>query len=147
MYKMKYDLLNATNNDIKYIKDAKIYNIFNYAHNLPKNEILMINNYIDKNISNQIPYYKLITVNNIRVGCLLVIAKDDGVILDEIYLDVDYRNKGIGTNIIKDILEINPVVYLWVYKQNVKAVLLYKKMKFEVIEETDTRYYMKYIKR
>ncbi len=80
------------------------------------------------------------------MGCLLVIAKDDGVILDEIYLDVDYRNKGIGTNIIKSILEINPVVYLWVYKQNVKAVSLYKKMKFEVIEETDTRYYMKYSK-
>lgn len=144
---MKYDLLNATNNDIKYIKDAKIYNIFNYACDLSKNEISRINNYIDKNIPNQIPYYKLIIVNNIRVGCLLVIAKDDGVILDEIYLDEDYRNKGIATNIIKAILEINPVVYLWVYKQNVKAISLYKKMKFEIIEETDTRYYMRYSKR
>lgn len=144
---MKYDLLNATNNDIKYIKDAKIYNIFNYACDLSKNEISRINNYIDKNIPNQIPYYKIIIVNNIRVGCLLVIAKDDGVILDEIYLDEDYRNKGIATDIIKAILEINPVVYLWVYKQNVKAISLYKKMKFEIIEETDTRYYMRYSKR
>ena len=48
--------------------------------------------------------YKIIMCNKNKVGCLLVTKKDDGVILDEIYLE-EYRNKGIGTDIIKNILK------------------------------------------
>ena len=84
--------------------------------------------------------------NKNKVGCLLVTKKDDGVILDEIYLEEEYRNKGIGTDIIKNILKINPIVYLWVYKKNIKAISLYKKMKFKIINKTENRYYMKYSK-
>lgn len=54
--------------------------------------------------------------------------------------------KGIGTKIIMDILDNNDVVYLWVYKENEKAISLYKKLGFNVIEETESRYYMKYNK-
>ena len=57
-------------------------------------------------------------------------------ILDEIYLEEEYRNKGIGTDIIENILKINTIVYLWVYKKNIKAISLYKKMKFKIINET-----------
>ena len=63
-----------------------------------------------------------------------------------IYLEEEYRNKKIGTNIITNILKSNPLVYLWVYKENTKAISLYKKMKFKVINETETRYYMEYSK-
>ena len=66
--------------------------------------------------------------------------------LDEIYIEKDYRNKKIGTNIIKDILKNNDTVYLWVYKDNIKAIKLYKKLGFLIKEETDSRYYMEYIK-
>lgn len=45
-----------------------------------------------------------------------------------------------------DILDNNDVVYLWVYKENEKAISLYKKLGFNVIEETESRYYMKYNK-
>mgnify|MGYP003207452642 FL=1 len=45
-----------------------------------------------------------------------------------------------------DILNNNDVVYLWVYKENEKAISLYKKLGFNVIEETESRYYMKYNK-
>ena len=39
---MKYELVNATNEDIEYVKQAKLYSIFNYADNLPKEEVLKI---------------------------------------------------------------------------------------------------------
>lgn len=84
--------------------------------------------------------------NKNKVGCLLVTKKDDGVILDEIYLEEEYRNKGIGTEIIKNILKNNFIVYLWVYKKNIKVISLYKKMKFKIIDEIENRYYMKYSK-
>ena len=141
---MNYTLLNATNNDVNYIKNAKLYSIFNYVHDLSENEILRINNYVEKHIPGEICNYKIIISDSNRIGCLLILKKDDGIILDEIYIEQQYRNKGIGTNIIKDILEINSIVYLWVYKENIKAISLYKKMKFKIINETETRYYMKY---
>lgn len=143
---MKYNLINATNKDTDYIKKSKLYNIFTYADDLPKDEVMRINNYVDEHIPVEITDYKIIMCNKNKVGCLLVVKKDDGVILDEIYLEEEYRNKGIGTDIIKNILKINPIVYLWVYKKNIKAISLYKKMKFKIINKTENRYYMKYSK-
>ena len=139
---MNYNLINATSNDIDYIKKSKLYNIFTYADDLPKDEIMRINNYVDEHIPVEITDYKIIMCSNDRVGCLLVTKKDDGVILDEIYLEEEYRNKGIGTDIIKNILKNNSIVYL----KNIKAISLYKKMKFKIINETENRYYMKYSK-
>lgn len=143
---MKYNLINAISNDIYYIKKSKLYNIFIYADDLQKDEVMRINNYVDEHIPVEITDYKIIMCNKNKVGCLLVAKKDDGVILDEIYLEEEYRNKGIGTDIIKNILKINPIVYLWVYKKNIKAISLYKKMKFKIINKTENRYYMKYSK-
>ena len=142
---LKYNLINTTNKDTDYIKKSKLYNIFTYADDLQKDEVMRINNYVDENIPVEITDYKIIMCNKNKVGCLLVAKKDDGVILDEIYLE-EYRNKGIGTDIIKNILKINPIVYLWVYKKNIKAISLYKKMEFKIINETENRYYMKYSK-
>lgn len=143
---MKYNLINATNKDTDYIKKSKLYNIFTYADDLPKDEVMRINNYVDERIPVEITDYKIIMCNKNKVGCLLVVKKEDGAILDEIYLEEEYRNKGIGTDIIKNILKINPIVYLWVYKKNIKAISLYKKMKFKIINKTENRYYMKYSK-
>lgn len=143
---MKYKLISADISAISYIKDAKLYNIFSYAHNLSEEEILKINKYVDKHIPMEIDCYKIIVVDNKKVGCCLLKEQDNGIILEEIYLDEEYRNKGIGTDIIKNILQNNAIVYLWVYKENTRAVSLYKKLGFNVIEETDIRYYMKYAK-
>lgn len=143
---MKYNLINATNKDTDYIKKSKLYNIFTYADDLPKDEVMRINNYVNEHIPVEITDYKIIMCNKNKVGCLLVAKKEDGAILDEIYLEEEYRNKEIGTDIIKNILKINPIVYLWVYKKNIKAISLYKKMKFKIINKTENRYYMKYSK-
>ena len=47
---MKYDLIKATNNDIDFIKKAKLYNILKYAHDLTEKDILNINNYVEKTL-------------------------------------------------------------------------------------------------
>lgn len=84
---MKYNLINATNKDTDYIKKSKLYNIFTYADDLQKDEVMRINNYVDEHIPVEIKDYKIIMCNKNKVGCLLVTKKDDGVILDEIYLE------------------------------------------------------------
>ena len=87
---MKYELVNATNEDIEYVKQAKLYSIFNYADNLPKEEVLKINKYVENNIPIEIFDYKIVKSDNKKIGCLLVTKKDGDTFLDEIYLEEEY---------------------------------------------------------
>ena len=143
---MKYSLVDASIDDIDYLKQVKSNIIYTYANNLTEEEKNEINNYIDTSIPKELKEYKIILFNNKTIGCLLIKKQDNGVLLDEIYLEESYRSLGIGTEIIKNILDINNIVYLWVYKENKKAVSLYKRLSFIIIDETESRYYMKYQK-
>ena len=143
---MDYKLIKSFNDDIEKLIDYKKKTSFEYANDLSENEINKINNYVKNNVPKLLNNYSNIVVDDKVVGCLLLIDKDDGTLLDEIYLVEEYRNKGIGTNIIKEVINNNDIIYLWVYKENVQAISLYKKLGFNVIEETESRYYMKYSK-
>lgn len=143
---MEYKLSTSSNKDINRLIEYKKRTIYEYAKDLSNEEIDKINKYVTSEVPKLINDYCNIIVDNKIVGCLLLTNKDDGKLLDEIYLEEEYRNKGIGTEIINDILNNNDIVYLWVYKENEKATSLYKKLEFNVIEETESRYYMKYNK-
>ena len=143
---MKYELIRSSDKDIDRLIEYKKKTIFEYANNLSNEEIDKINNYVNNEVPRLINDYCNIVVDNKIIGCLLVTNKDDGKLLDELYIEEEYRNKGIGTNIIKDILNNNDIVYLWVYKDNERAISLYKKLGFIIFEETESRYHMKYTK-
>ncbi len=75
----------------------------------------------------------------------MITKNENCLLLDEIFIEKQYKNKEIETSIIKDVLsKSNNNVYLWVYKDNIKAINLYNKLGFNVKEETDSRYYMEY---
>ena len=143
---MNYKLIKSAYTDIEKLIEYKKRTIFEYAKDLPEDEINRINNYVENNVPKLLNDYLNIIVGNKVIGCLLLTDKDDGKLLDEIYLEEEYRNKGIGTDIIKNVIKENDIIYLWVYKENNKAISLYKSLGFTVIEETDSRYYMKYTK-
>ena len=141
---MTYKLVNATKNDISNLIEYKLKSIFNYAENLSLEEIRQINDYVKSNVPKELDNYKVICIDNKKIGCLLVVKKDDVILLDEIYLESEYRSKGIGSSIIRELLINNSIVYLWVYKLNTKALSLYKKLSFKIIDETETRYFMQF---
>lgn len=143
---MEYRLIKSTNDDLDKIIEYKKQTIFEFADNLSQEEIDKINNYVETTVPELIEDYYKILVNGNIIGCLLITDKNDGKLLDEIYLEEEYRNQGIGTGIIASILNQNKIVYLWVYKANTNAIKLYERLGFKVIKETDTRYYMKYSK-
>ena len=143
---MEYKLSNSSNKDINRLIEYKKRTIYQYAKDLSNEEIDSINKYVTSEVPRLINDYSNIIVDNKIVGCILLKNNDNSKLLDEIYLEEEYRNKGIGTKIIMDILNNNDVVYLWVYKENEKAISLYKKLGFNVIEETESRYCMKYNK-
>ena len=140
---MDYKLEKASELDISKLIDYKLKTIFEYAKNLKKDEIDKINKYVKEEVPKHIDDYKIIRVNENVVGCFLIIKYKDGVLLDEIYIEESYRNKKIGSNIIKNVLA-NNTVYLWVYKDNINAYNLYCNLGFEILEETENRYFMIY---
>ena len=143
---MKYNLVKSNKADIDKLIMYKKINIYDYAKDLKKEEIEKINNYVNLNVIKELDNNFNIVINDNVIGCLLLTKKDDGVLLDEIYIEKNYRNKGIGSDILKKITQENNIVYLWVYKLNTRAISLYKRFKFNIIDETENRYYMKYSK-
>ena len=143
---MNYELINSSNNDIERLIQYKKKTIYEYAKNLSEEEINKINSYVSNNVSKLLNNYFNIVINNEVIGCGLLTDIEGGKLLDEIYIEKKFRNNGIGTDIIKKIISENDIVYLWVYKENVQAISLYKRLGFKIINETDSRYYMKHNK-
>lgn len=140
---MKYELIKATSKDIKLLMGYKYKSILPYTTDTSEEYIKRIEDYVKKNTPKQIDDYRLITVDGKLAGCLLVTKEKEGVLLDEIYIEEEFRGKGLGTDIIKKIISQNKVVYLWVYKENKIALSLYKRLGFFVVEETESRIKMK----
>ena len=136
-----YTLVNATENNIELIKDIKLETIFSSPDEFGEDDTDKIKEYVDMSVKEFLDNYKLVIINDSIAGIFFVRDFEDGVLIDEIYLYDEYRNKGIGTDLINSVS--NPNIYLWVYKNNVKAISLYSKLGFDIIEETDTRYKMK----
>lgn len=143
---MNYKLIKSCDNDIERLIGYKKKTVFEYAFDLPDDEVNKINNYVVNEVSKLLDFYYNIVINDKVVGCLLLTDIDDGKLLDEIYIEEDYRGKGIGSDIIKRIIMNNDIVYLWVYKKNERAISLYKRLGFIVINETESRFYMKFEK-
>lgn len=139
---MEYKLINATTNDADRLINYKLSTTI--EEKMPKAEKTKIETFVRNRVPGQIENYKLIKVGNKIVGCLLVVAYEDGVLIDEIFIEKEFRNQGIGSAIIKDILKQNPIVYLWVYKTNKLAQKLYKSLGFKTITTTATRQLMQF---
>ncbi len=137
-----YSLEKATQEEKEILIKFKLKSILDYAENLKEEEKQKIISYVEENINREIQDYKVIKIEEQIIGCLYIRPFEDGVLLDEIYLIEAYRNRKIGSTLIKQILEENKIVYLWVYKKNTIALNLYKKLGFKVKEETDTRNFM-----
>lgn len=143
---MEYILKPASIDNVDILVKHHLNTILEYAENLSLEEKNNIINYVKENTKRTIDDSKLIEVNDEVVGSFCVTKYKDGYLLDEIFIDLEYRNKGIGTSIVQKILLDYSLVYLWVYKNNKRAIEFYKKMGFSISDETETRYFMKYSK-
>ena len=141
---MNYVLEDATPQDVPLLENYKLKTIMQDANDLTEEEINKIKEYVQSHIPKQIKAYKLIKLENKIIGCVLVTSYQQGVFLDELFIEKEYRNNGIGSSIVKKVLADNDIVYLWAYKKNRLAIDLYKKLGFIIDDETKHRYFMKY---
>ena len=141
---IKYEMRKAYREDISILVRYKLANILEYANSATLEEQDKIEGYVQAEIKTELEQAQMILLEGQTVGCLIVTKKDDGMLIDEIYLEEDYRNQGIGTSCLKQLLQKYSTLYLWVYKLNYQAISLYQKLGFQIIMETESRYYMKY---
>lgn len=141
-----YKLVKASKKDIPRLVQYKKDIIYMYSKDLAEDERNKIDEYVITNLNETIKDYYNIIINDKIIGSVCIKELENAKLLDEIYLEKKFRNKGIGTDIIRKIIENNKNVYLWVYKKNKKAVSLYKRLRFIIEEETESRYYMNYDK-
>lgn len=139
-----YKLVKASKKDIPRLVQYKKDIIYMYSKDLAKDEKENINEYVITSVNEIFKDYYNIIIDDKIIGSVCIRDLENAKLLDEIYLEKEFRNKGIGTDIIRKIIENNESVYLWVYKENIKAVLLYKRLGFKIIDETEFRYYMEY---
>lgn len=141
-----YKLVKSSKKDISRLVQYKKDIIYMYSKDLAEDEKENINEYVITSVNEIFKDYYNIIIDDKIIGSVCIRDLENAKLLDEIYLEKEFRNKGIGTDIIRKIIENNESVYLWVYKKNKKAVLLYKRLGFTIEEETETRYYMNYDK-
>ena len=90
---------------------------------------------------------RVIMMGEKAIGLIAVKHREDQVWIDEIQLGAAWRNQGIGTEILRELISSarreNKGLGLQVLKQNTKAKSLYEKLGFVVCGESETHHIMK----
>lgn len=87
---------------------------------------------------------KVVLINGTPIGLIAIDVRGEHVWLDEIQIAREWRDKGIGTSIIQEIISRAPVVRLQVLKKNARAQELYLRLAFRFVGETETHYIMQH---
>lgn len=140
---MKLSYENAETKDIEAIYEFNKYLIDRYE-DLKSIDYAKVLDWIHEKITNHINEYQRVILDGELVGYYRFHQEDDRMELDDLYIFPQYRNQQIGTRVIqKCINETSLPVFLYVFIKNVKAVALYKRIGFQVIENIkDSRYIM-----
>jgi len=89
------------------------------------------------------PYLKMLGyyINNELVGTLVYEDIYNRFEIDYIVVDCKYRCKGIASNLLKYIINLNPDnITLEVREDNIAAINLYKKNGFEIVSKREKYY-------
>ena len=90
-------------------------------------------------------HMQIILVNGAEVGMLQFSTSDKELYFGYLPIFPEFQNRGIGSGVLRHVLEqgrlLNLPVKLQVLKQN-PALRLYKRLGFEVTEETSTHHIM-----
>ncbi len=102
--------------------------------------------WVRKKIERSIGEYTVIYADDHKAGYYHFFLNEDGQYeIDDLYVFPKYRNRGIGTEVINlCCASVDAPVMLYVFIRNERAVSLYKKLGFEIIEiVNNSRYIMR----
>lgn len=100
--------------------------------------------WVHRKIEGNIKEYTTIMLHEQKVGYYYFHKADGKMGLDDFFILPQHRNQGIGTAVLnKCILQTDLPIFLYVFSKNTKAIFLYSRMGFKIIENIkDARYIM-----
>ena len=114
-----YILVKASKKDISRLIQYKKEIIYMYSKDLAEDEINKINEYVINSVNETLKNYFNIIIDDKIIGSICIKDLKNAKLLDEIYLEKEFRNKGIGTDIIRIIIENNKI-YIYGYIKRIK---------------------------
>lgn len=93
--------------------------------------------------------FKLIQKENNIIGFTEINEFENYINITEIHLKPNYQGRGVGSKIIRKIVDqannLSKTVIIGCFKENKGAIKLYKRIGFEVYRETDTHVIFKHV--
>ena len=96
----------------------------------------LIGNYLDK--------YKIVMLDNKRIGYYLVHGFEDGTLIDSIFIEEDYKDEEYERIIIEQIVCNNDKIMAYVDNDNERLISLYKKANFTEEKDDNDRIHLVY---
>jgi len=142
---ISFKIYKAKEKDIELITSMKMLVMIDddLDTNLSDDDKQKIRDNVVKSIKKDYVNYNIIVVDDLTVGAYSLFEYNDGVMIDHIYLFEEYRKKGIGSRIIKQIVNTNENVYSWCYKDS-DAVTFFRKMGFLTNSQKGSTVILKY---
>lgn len=120
----------ATIEDIDVIYELSKDLIFKYEK---QGNLDFILKWMYTKIKNHIEEYQVIYQNNVKVGYFRLFMQDEYKELDDFYIFEEFRNQGIGTEVLNQICK--EPIQLYVFDENIKAIALYERFGFRKIKD------------
>lgn len=102
--------------------------------------------WVRRKIESSIDEYNAVFADGRKAGYYRFYRNEDGEYeIDDLYIFREYRNRGIGTEIIKKCcLSADAPVTLYVFIRNERAAALYRRLGFEIVQTVNgSRYVMR----
>jgi ribosomal protein S18 acetylase RimI-like enzyme len=108
---------------------------------LPREKVLR---WMQDKIQSCIEEYTCILCDGEKAGFYRFAPDGDAMELDDLYVLAQYQNRGIGTAVLRRCMEqTDKPIVLYVFRENVRAVALYRRMGWQVTREVGkTRFIM-----
>ena len=133
---LEFVCTNATKKDIDVITSIKMVTMIDDVmdRKLSHDERKKIEDAIKEETKDNYEKYQIVYVNRKRAGVFITVPYKNGVMIDEIYLFEEYRNKGIGTSIINSIRDVYNFTYIWLYIDNDDMYRFLKRIGFVEVD-------------
>ena len=120
----------ATIEDIDVIYELSKDLIFKYEK---QGNLDFILKWMYTKIKSYIEEYQVIYQNNFKVGYFRLFMQDEYKELDDFYIFEEFRNQGIGTEVLNQICK--EPMQLYAFNENIKAIALYERFGFRIIKD------------
>lgn len=140
---MKLEYINADVSDIEAIfsLSKKLIDTYEDIGAIDYDKVIR---WLRRKIEGHIGEYVRVRLDGQTAGYYRFCPSEERMELDDLYVLPEFRNRGIGTQIIrKCCAETELPVFLYVFSGNRRAMALYERMGFHIIERAgSTRYIM-----